>query len=97
MQWGTLSDQEKFIQACEFANFDVLLQLIESNDSNLIEGDLSFFQAYAVRFEDKKRKSRELAARASKQKNRYPDSPGNQSIPNSLDFDSYLQKQGVAD
>jgi hypothetical protein len=58
VDWGALNDQEKFIQACESSSIEVLMQLIDSYDSNLIEGDLNFFINYAQKFED--RKSRNL-------------------------------------
>lgn len=43
VDWGTLNDLEKFVQACELKNLAVLVHLIDSNDTNEIEGGLGFF------------------------------------------------------
>jgi hypothetical protein len=86
VEWGTLTDQEKFIQAAETSNLQILLSLVESNDTNRIEGDLSFFQSYAARFEEKKNK---VIALNSMQKQTYSLKQGS-PVDNSLEFDNYL-------
>ena len=76
------------------------MQLVDSNDSNQIEGDLTFFYNYSAKFDEKKKQCLALITQGNLTKKglygqRSVQSPSKDSLPNSLDFDSYLRTQGV--
>lgn len=75
----------------------MIIQLVDSNDSNQIEGDLQFFYNYSAKFDEKKKQCQTLTTRGIPKNKQSKRSLATrpESIPNSLDFDSYLKNQGI--